>query len=194
MVLMTLTNIIKITKPKPSMKTLSITLFSSATLAMCGLLFLGSQSRAEDNKSGLTSDEVTFIKHAAADGLAEVKIAGLAVRKAESAGVKALAETLVTDHTKVNEELTLLATNKSVDLSAVIDPKDAGIFQKLEKYSGAEFDKAYLSEVVSSHKKCLGIFEEISKESKNAEVKAFADKYIPTLKAHHDKAKEMHSK
>lgn len=176
------------------MKTLSITLFSSATLAMCGLLFLGGQSRAEDNKSGLTSDEVKFIKHSAADGMAEVKIAGLAVKKAENAEVKAFAEMLVTDHTKVNEELKMLATNKNVDLSAVIDPKDAGTFQKLEKFSGAEFDKEYLGEVVSSHKKCLGAFEDISKESKDADVKAFADKIIPTLKAHHDKAKELHSK
>ncbi len=176
------------------MKSLSITLFSSATLAMCGLLFLGSQSRAEDNKSGLTSDEVKFIKHTAAAGTAEIKIAGLAVKKSENADVKALAETLVTDHTKVHDELKMLATNKNVDLSAVIDPKDASTFQKLEKYSGAEFDKEYLGEVVSSHKKCLSAFEDISKESKNAEVKAFADKYIPVLKAHHDKAKEMHSK
>jgi putative membrane protein len=176
------------------MKTLSITLFSSATLAMCGLLFLGSQSRAEDNKSGLTSDEVKFIKHAAADGTAEVKIAGLAVKKAENASVKAFAEMLVTDHTKVNDELKMLATNKNVDLSAVIDPKDAGTFQKLEKYSGAEFDKEYLAAVVSSHKTCVSAFEDISKESKDTDVKAFADKTLPALKAHHDKAKELHSK
>ena len=176
------------------MKTLSITLFSSATLAMCGLLFLGGQSRAEDNKSGLTSGEVKFIKHAAADGMAEVKIAGLAAKKAENADVKAFAEMLVIEHTKVNDELKMLATNKNVDLSAVIDPKDAGTFQKLEKYSGAEFDKEYLGEVVSSHKKCLGAFEDISKDSKDADVKSFADKIIPALKAHHDKAKELHSK
>lgn len=84
---------------------------------MCGLLLLGSQSRAEDNQGGLTS-----------------------------------AEMLVTDHTKVNEELKMLAISKKVDLSAVIDPKDAGNFQKLEKFSGAEFDKEYLGEVISIHK------------------------------------------
>ena len=56
------------------MKTLSITLFSSATLAMCGLLFLGGLSRAEDNKSGLTAGEVKFIKHTAADGMAALRI------------------------------------------------------------------------------------------------------------------------
>ncbi len=176
------------------MKTLSIALFSTTTLAMCGLLLLGSQSRAEDNQGGLTSAEVKFIKNAAADGMAEVKIAGLAVRKAESANVKAFAEMLVTDHTKVNEELKMLAISKKVDLSAVIDPKDAGNFQKLEKFSGAEFDKEYLGEVVSSHKKCVDAFEDISKDAKDADVKVFADKTLPALKAHHDKAKELHSK
>jgi len=176
------------------MKTLSITIFSSTLLAMCGLFFLGGQSRAEDNKSGLTAGEVKFIKHAAADGMAEVKIAGLAAKKAEHADVKAFAEMIVLEHTKVNDELKMLATKKNVDLSAVIDPKDAGIFQKLEKFSGAEFDKEYLGAVISSHKKCIGDFEDISKESKDADVKAFADQIIPALKAHHDKAKELHSK
>jgi putative membrane protein len=94
----------------------------------------------------------------------------------------------------VNEQLKALAVSKSVDLSAVIDPKDAGTFQDLEKSSGADFDKAYLGEVVSNHKKCIADFEEISKEGKDADVKAFADKTLPALKAHQDKAKELHAK
>jgi putative membrane protein len=60
--------------------------------------------------------------------------------------------------------------------------------------SGAEFDKEYLAAVVSSHKTCVSAFEDISKESKDTDVKAFADKTLPALKAHHDKAKELHSK
>ncbi|GEP43685.1 DUF4142 domain-containing protein [Brevifollis gellanilyticus] len=174
------------------MKTLSTTLFSTATLAMCALLMLGAQVRSEENKAGLTSGEVSFIKQAAADGQAEVKLAELAMKKGASADVKALAETLAAEHIKTNAELTQFASAKSVDISAVIDPKAADKFQDLEKQgTGTDFDNAYIDEVVASHKKCIDAFEDISKDTKNAELKAWVDKTLPGLRAHHAKAKEL---
>lgn len=175
------------------MKTNTITRFSTTTLALCGLFLLGSHSQAAE-KDTLNSADVKFIKHEAAAGTALVKIAGFGVKKTERADIKSFAEMLVSDHSKANEELAALAVKKGVELSAVIDPKHAETFQKLEKYNGTEFDKEFLSEIVSSHKKCVSNFEEASKEAKDSDLKMWADKMLPSLKTHLEKAKELASK
>ncbi len=176
------------------MKTLSITLFSTSTLALCAALLFASQGMSAD-KEMLNAADAKFVKHEAAAGMAVVKMAELGAKKGSHADVKALAETLVTDHTAANAELKALAEKKGVEISAVIDPKTAETLQELEKKAtGTEFDKAFLSEVVSGHKKCVANFEESSKEAKDAELKVWVDKMLPTLKAHHAKALELEGK
>jgi putative membrane protein len=175
------------------MKSKSITRLTSATLALCGMFALASHSNAAP-KDTLDAADVKFVKTEAAAGSAELKIAELGVQKAERADVKAFAEMLVTDHTHANKELNALATEKGVEVSAVIDPKHAGEFQKLEKAAKADFDKEFLAEMISGHKKCVSNFEEAAKDAKNADVKAWAEKTLPTLKAHLAKAKELAAK
>ncbi|MFN0075314.1 MAG: DUF4142 domain-containing protein [Prosthecobacter sp.] len=175
------------------MKTPSILRLSTTTLALCGMFLLAPHGNAAE-KDTLDAADVKFVKHAAAAGMAEVKVAELGVKKAENADVKAFATMIAADHTKVNEELKALATTKGIELSDVIDPKHADTFQKLEKLSGKEFDKEFLDTLVSSHKKGVSNFEDAAKDAKNADVKAFAEKTLPALKAHLDKAKELAAK
>lgn len=164
-------------------------LLTTVTLALCGMMFALPTMAAE--KDTLNAADVKFVKHTAAAGTAEVKLAELGAKKATSADVKAFAETIVADHTKANEELAKLATTKGVEVSAIIDPTDAATFQKLEKASGAEFDKEFIAELTSGHKKCVSNFEAASKDAKDTDLKAWVDKMLPTLKAHLEKAKAL---
>lgn len=175
------------------MKTKSTNLFSSTILALCGVLLLAPSGKATD-KDTLNAADVKFVKHEAAAGMAVVKIGELGVKKADSAEVKAFAEAIVTDHTKANDELKALATKKGLELSNVIDPKQAATFQKLEKFSGVEFDKNFVADIISGHKKCISNFEAASIDSKDVDVKAFANKMLPALKAHLEKAEGLKAK
>jgi putative membrane protein len=174
------------------MKNKSITRYSTTTLAFCAALVFASKGMSAD-KDTLDAADVKFVKQEAATGMAAVKLAGLGAQKAVRADVKAFAEMIVTDHTKANEELTKLAATKGVELSAVIDPKHAETFQKLEKTESADFDKEFLNVAVSGHKKCVSNFEDAAKDSKDADVKMWAEKTLPTLKAHLAQAQELSS-
>jgi len=166
---------------------------SSTTFAFCAALLFASNAISAE-KDTLNAADVKFVKHEAAAGMAVVKIAGLGAQKAVHSDVKAFAEMLVIDHIKANEELTKLAASKGVELSAVIDPKHAEKFQKLEKTESADFDKEFLAEISSGHKKCIGNFEDAAKDSKDSDLKMWAEKMIPTLKTHLEQAKELASK
>jgi putative membrane protein len=172
------------------MKSQSIIRLSSTTLALCGMLMLTPRGNAAP-KDTLDAADVKFVKTESAATSAEMKIAGLGVQKAERPDIKAFAETLVTDHTQALKELTALAVEKGVDVSAVIDPKHAAEFQKLEKASKDDFDKEFLADMISDHKKCVSSFEEAAKAAKNSDVKKWAARMLPTLKAHLAKAQEL---
>ena len=176
----------------PTMKNKSITRYSTATLAFCAALIFASDGMSAD-KDTLNSADVKFVKQEAAAGMAVVKLAELGAQKAVRADVKAFAEMLVTDHTKANEELTKLAAAKGVELSAVIEPKHAETFQNLEKTESADFDKEFLDVAVSGHKKCVSNFEDASSDSKDNEVKMWAEKTLPTLKARLAQAEALSS-
>jgi putative membrane protein len=175
------------------MKTKTTALFSTSTLALCAAMLFTANSNAAP-KDTLDAADVKFVKTESAAGSAVVKLAELGVQKAERADVKAFAEMLVTDHTQVNKELSALAVEKGVEVSAVISPKHAEEFQKLEKASKADFDKEFLADIISDHKKCVSNFEEAAKDAKNSDVKNWAEKMLPVLKAHHAKATELAAK
>lgn len=172
------------------MKNKPILLFSSAALALCGILLSAPRGMAAE-KDTLNAYDMRFIKRAAADDTAEVKLAELAVKKAAALNVKAYAEIIVTDHTQVKEEISKLAAAKGVQISNVVDPKDAATFQKLEQASGAEFDKLFLAEMVKSHKMCVNNYEEASTGARDVDIQAFAGENLPMLRTHLQKAREL---
>lgn len=165
-------------------------LLTTTTLALCGMFLLTPHGVAAE-KDTLNAADVEFVKHEAAAGMATVKIAELGVKKATRPEVKTFAEMIVKEHTAANEELRKLAVTKGVELSAVIDAKHAEIFQKLEQYSGTEFDKEFLDVAVSGHKKCVGRFEDAAKDSQDNDVKMWAAKMLPALKSHLAQAEEL---
>ena len=172
------------------MKSKTTTLLSTAFLALVFAL----QGQAADDKTNLDATDTKFIKKAAEDGMGELKIATLGTQKAERADVKEFATTLVTDHTKVNEELAMLAKQKGVETSQVISADAASKFKDLEKESGKSFDDAFLAHMEKDHKKDIDAFEDAEKNAKDGDVKSWAGKTLPTLRAHLQKVKELRGK
>ncbi len=149
---------------------------------------------AAETKSSLNTSDEKFVKATGEAGMAEVKIATLGTQKAERADVKDFATMLVNDHTKVNGELNQLAQTKGVELSAIVSADAANTFKDLEQESGAGFDKAFLSQMQDSHEKAISSFEDAEKNAADGEVKSWAAKTLPGLRAHLDKIKELQGK
>jgi putative membrane protein len=132
----------------------------------------------------LAGKDERFLKNASQGGSAEVQLGELAKEKATNKGVKDMAAMILADHTKANQELKSLAGQKGVELPADIEVGQKMARQKLEKLSGAEFDKEWVQQMIKDHKKAIDLFEDASKDSKDADIKAFADKTLPTLRGH----------
>ena len=134
-----------------------------------------------------------FVDNAAQGGITEVEAGKLALEKSSAADVKTFAQHMITDHTKANQELMVLA--KKLDIEV---PDDAALTDKAKKaileMRDESFDKAYANNQVAAHEKTVELFKKEASSSDNAELKAFATKTLPTLEAHLKMAKELQAK
>jgi putative membrane protein len=133
----------------------------------------------------------TFVAEAAQGGLAEVELGELAQQKASSAAVKSFAGQMVADHGKANAELAQLAKQEDVEMPKQLDAKHQALRDRLAKLSGAEFDRAYMKEMVHDHEKDVAEFSQAAKSATDPQVKEFASKTLPTLEGHLRMAKEV---
>ncbi|AZF05889.1 DUF4142 domain-containing protein [Pseudomonas sp. R5-89-07] len=134
-----------------------------------------------------------FVENAAQGGITEVEAGKLALEKSGSADVKTFAQHMITDHTKVNQELTALAQKLDIEV-----PDDAALTDKAKKaileMRDESFDKAYANNQVNAHETTVALFKKEAQSSDNAELKAFATKTLPSLEAHLKMAKELQAK
>ena len=134
--------------------------------------------------ASLASNDRKFIEEAAKGGMAEVQLATLAKQKAGSDEVKQFAQRMLDDHGKANDELKKLASTKGVDLPTDMDAKEKRELERLQKLSGATFDREYMKHMVSDHEKDVKEFRDTAKSAKDGDVKNFASSKLPTLEQH----------
>jgi putative membrane protein len=139
----------------------------------------------------LPKTDEAFLKKAGASGLAEMKLGELAKEKGTRQDVKDYGAMMVNDHGKANSELESLAQKKAVQLPTELKGKHEAAHNRLSKLSGADFDKAYLDQMVKDHEAAVKDFENASKNAKDSDVKTFAEKTLPTLKAHLERSRQL---
>jgi putative membrane protein len=133
------------------------------------------------------------MRKAAQGGLAEVQLGQLAEQKASSKSVKDFGEHMVNDHTKANDQLKGVASNKGVTLPDALDAKDKALYDRLNGLSGDAFDKAYMRAMIKDHVEDVAEFRKESKAAHDPDVRSFASGTLPTLEDHLRMAKQVGS-
>lgn len=162
-----------------------ISQFCISVLTVLGLT-LGGVATAQETPAGKSSSvsakDKTFMKKAAKGGMMEVGMGRLAEQKAQSDDVKSFGKRMVADHSKANDELKKIATEKNVKLPAK------------EPTVSWSSDKAYMDMMVKDHGKDLAEFKEEAKSGSDPDVKKFAEDTAKVVQEHLDLAKETQSK
>lgn len=127
-----------------------------------------------------------FLKDANELGRTEVAMGKLAEKNGEKS--KALGATLIADHTKSNGELHALIKKKNVEIKDEPTSAEKKMLDSLSAKKGAEFDKEFFEHAKKDHEKAIKTFESAAKDTKDADIKAFAEKNLKTLKKHHEMA------
>jgi putative membrane protein len=124
----------------------------------------------------LNQKDVAFIQKAAGGGQQEVENGKLAEKQGKSADVKRIGARMVADHSRINKELTALATRKGVKFDT------RGV--KAQNIGAADFDRTYLKLLEVNHKSDIADFEKEAKNGDDRDLKSLAAKTLPMLKEH----------
>jgi putative membrane protein len=166
------------------------------SLAMCAAGAAQSQPSNSDKSAAgkMNNADQTFVMKAAQGGIAEVELGQLAAQKASDQEVKDFANRMVQDHQKANDQLKQVAQQENVPVPTEPNAAEKAIKNRLEKLSGASFDKAYMRHMVQDHTKDVSEFQKESTAAKDDNVKQFASQTLPTLQDHLKQAKQINSK
>ncbi|WP_437658112.1 DUF4142 domain-containing protein [Sorangium sp. So ce1182] len=178
---------------KPVLLTTLLAAFLSAATAAQGQNATGGQT-TQAGKATLSKSDREFVEKAALGGLLEVRLGQLAQQRASSPDVKSFGQRMIDDHGAVNKRLAELAQRKGVLVPQELDQKHREKVDKLSKKTGAEFDRAYMSDMVDDHEDDVEEFEEAAKEVKDADLKGFAAATLPKLREHLALARQINGK
>jgi len=142
------------------------------------------QSMKAGAGASIPAADKSFVEKAAVGGLAEVQMGKMAQQKGSSDQVKQFGSRMVEDHSKANDELKQVASSKGITLPTDLDAKHKSKMEKMQKLSGAQFDRAYMDDMVSDHKQDVADFKKEANSGKDSDIKAFAAKTLPTLEDH----------
>ena len=137
----------------------------------------------------LAQEDMEFARKAAEGGLKEVRLGELA-QQAAAEEVKQFGQRMVEDHGRANEELKQIAEQKGIELPQEMPDDAQQLYDELQQKSGAEFDQAYMDEMVSDHEEDVQEFEDYVESAQDPDLRNFAEQTLPTLREHLDLAKQ----
>lgn len=164
-------------------------------LVVASLCFLTANAwAADDEKSAAeVGPEQHFVTKATQSSLAEVEMGKLAQRRSKDPNVQKFAAQMVKDHGKALEELTALAKRKNLEPSNQLDGDHSTLMHRLGTKPDSEFDAQYGKEMMEAHEKAVTLFSDAAALQDN-ELKAYAKKTLPTIKAHRQMAMTLPGK
>lgn len=132
----------------------------------------------------LSQQDMSFMKEAAAGGMAEVALGKLAEQNAANPEVKQFGARMVRDHGKANEQLMGIASRKGIQLPQNLDPQHAQKRDRLAQLRGGEFDRAYMTDMVKDHDKDIQAFRHEAQNSQDPDLRGFAREALAVIEQH----------
>src|SRR6202007_1350830 len=162
--------------------------FASTMPFAGGILALGLTITAPRMAAAVPADE-GFVREAASGGKREVELGRYASKHAPDPQVVRFGQRMVTDHGKANVELERIAKREAIVLPRESAVEQDPLVKKLTALKGAAFDRVYMKAMVEDHEEDVANFLQKAESAVAPEVKAFAQKTLPTLEEHLKAAK-----
>jgi putative membrane protein len=143
-----------------------------------------------NEKSLVDQPGVVFLNGAMEGGMTEIAASKLALTNSTNQDVVAFAKMMIDDHTKADSALKALEFDQMFTAKDSISGEHKVILDSLAAKKGAEFDKAYMAMMVKDHDGAVELFTDASTD-KNIPIHYFAEKTLPTVKEHLEKAEEL---
>jgi putative membrane protein len=141
-----------------------------------------------------SDDDKKFLAMAAQSDQNEIALSQLAQQKATNPAVKAFGKKMVTEHTKMIESMKPFADSWGLTPPNGPDADHQKELDKLNGLSGTDFDKEYISQMVTDHSKALSAFTSEAKDTKDVKFRSAVIKGKTAVAAHKNMAYDLKKK
>jgi putative membrane protein len=178
--------------------TLPLLLATALSIAACQASYVDTPTvKAETTRSpaDLNDLEIAHVAYTA-DNI-DIRYANIALKRSTNPDIHAFAQTMIRDHTAVNEmALALLdklgASPQDNFLSQKLNSDSEAIVTKLESLNGGAFDRYYAANELGYHKAVNDLVENsFIPNIENAEVRDLFEAGLDIFKGHQDHAQMM---
>jgi putative membrane protein len=136
---------------------------------------------AQDPK---TACDKLFVLHAGMGNLCEINAAQQAQQKATNPQVKQVAQQIIQDHQRANEQLRTVAQSLGVQLPTAVPEFKQQELQILAAQPADVFEKHYIVMMQGGHAANVIWYRGVSQLSKNEQVRNYAQQQLPVLSRH----------
>ena len=163
------------------------------TVGLATVSAIGADADSKQNRGQFSESDYRFVINAARGGMTEVRLGEIAKQKASNQTVRDFGQRMVAEHSKANDELKQIVSNKGAVVPAELSHHENSEIDKFDKLTGRDFDKEYAEYMVKDHKKDLKEFQDAAKDCSDPDLRAFAQKTATMIEDHLRLAKEMES-
>lgn len=148
---------------------------------------------AKPPSSSLSTDDLRFVDEALMASEMEVAASELALKVSADAKVQAFARQMIRDHGAAAEALRQIAREKGVTPQKRV-PESPEI-ARLRGLKSPQFEEAYIRTVaVDAHEQAVLLFQNQATRGKDAALRGYAEKLLPTLREHLKNGRAMESR
>ena len=158
------------------------------TLGLVALPVFGKKPANENGKAPMTDQQ--FVDFAAQTDMTEANLGQVAQDKGDEA-VRQYGRMLRSDHTNDYHQLAEAAQKAGLTVPKAIDAQEDRAINSLDKLKGTVFDRRFAREMVMEHEHDIAVYKQEAEDSKNPDVKAYAQHALPTLQKHLEDARSL---
>jgi putative membrane protein len=139
----------------------------------------------EKNLNAAIDEKISrFMTEAADARMMDIEEGKLAMQNGTNDLIKNYGQRMVTDNTKLLQELRTLAASKNITLPQQLSNEKADELENLGEKEGKEFDQKFIKMMRADHKRDADRFESAAEECKDQDVKSFASKNLAVVESH----------
>jgi putative membrane protein len=152
----------------------------------------GATAGAAGSTGSASMGDKHFVKEATEGSNAEIALGKLAQEKSNSADVKQFGERMVTDHSKLNDQMAPVAQQMGITPNPdQIPAKDKALEKKLQGLSGEQFDKAYIQAMLKDHTEDVKKFKKEAASAKDPTLQQNVQQGLQVIQEHLQMAQQL---
>ena len=127
-----------------------------------------------------------FVTRAALSDMYEIQSSQLALERSQSAAVKAYAQRMINEHTRMSNEMNAAIAQAALQARppTVLDAERTELIRALREAGPADFDGRYIEQQTEAHENTLNLFRDFGNNGDNDLLKQLAARGAPMIENH----------